>query len=68
MPKTVLAAILMALPLAGCGPELAWNCDVGTERCQEGVRQVCILDHADTSPGWAVTQYVGAWSDRGACR
>jgi hypothetical protein len=67
MRRTVLAAIVMALPLAGCGPELAWNCDIGTERCHDGVRQVCILDHADTSPDGTITSYVGRWTDRGAC-
>jgi hypothetical protein len=47
----------MTLPLlAGCGSEFARNCAVGTERCHEGVRLVCILDRADTSPDGTVTQ------------
>jgi hypothetical protein len=60
--------ILWLAAVPGCGSEFAWNCDVGAERCHDGVHQVCILDHADTTPDGTITVYVGSWSDRGACR
>jgi hypothetical protein len=68
MRSTTLAALLLASFLAGCGPELSWNCDIGDQRCNDGVSQVCLLDHADTAPDGTLTDYVGKWMDRGACR
>ena len=68
MRRPPLVPVLGLLALAGCGPALAWNCDIGAERCFEGVHQVCVLDHADTTPDGTLTEYVGRWDDRGPCR
>ena len=62
-----VASLLALAGLSGCGPETAWNCDVGDRRCSDGQHQVCVLDHADTTPDGTVTTYVGRWVDRGAC-
>jgi hypothetical protein len=67
MYSRTLAAIALLPILAGCGPDAAWNCDVGTERCHDGVLQVCVLDHADTTPDGTITEYIGRWLDKGAC-
>jgi hypothetical protein len=63
-----LAVVAIPLLLPGCGPDAAWNCDVGAERCRDGVLQVCVLDHADTTPDGTITTYIGKWTDKGACR
>jgi len=68
MRSTLLLALALASVLSGCGPDLAWNCDIGAQRCNGGVDQVCLLDHADTTPDGTLTDYVGKWMDRGACR
>ncbi len=64
----ILACATLLMFLTGCGPELAWNCDIGDRRCNDGVDQVCLIDHADTSPDGTVTNYVGKWMDRGSCK
>ena len=43
--------LLVMAPLAGWGPDAAWNGYVGDRRCQDGTLA--------TSIGW--------WQDRGAC-
>ncbi len=63
----VVAVILALAALGGCGPDAAWNCDIGDQRCHEGVNQVCVLDHADTSRDGTITTFIGRWVDRGAC-
>ncbi len=67
MRPPTLASLLAILALPACGPDTAWNCDVGTRRCHDGVAQVCVLDHADTTPDGAITTYVGRWVDEGRC-
>lgn len=62
-----VAVLLIAISVAGCGPDAAWNCDVGDRRCSDGQYQVCVLDHADTTPDGTVTTYIGRWVDKGAC-
>ena len=58
--------LLLGAPaiVAACGPDAAWNCDRGDERCHEGVFQVCDLDHADTTPNGTITEHTGRWVDR----
>jgi hypothetical protein len=63
----VLAVLLVVASLTGCGPETAWNCDIGDWRCHHGVNQVCVLDHADTTPDGTITTYIGRWVDKGTC-
>ena len=63
----VIASVLASAFIPGCGPDAAWNCDIGLQRCQDGVNQVCVLDHADTSQDETITTYIGRWVDRGAC-
>jgi hypothetical protein len=61
---------LVAIPplLPGCGPDGAWNCDVGAERCRDAVLQACALDHADTTPDGTIAVFIGKRTDKGTCR
>ena len=67
IPHLVAALFLTVASFPGCGPEAAWNCDIGDQRCHDGVNQVCVLDHADTTADGTVTTYIGQWVNRGAC-
>jgi hypothetical protein len=68
MRRLLLPCVVACLASSGCGPALAWNCDIGAERCFDGFHQVCVLDHADTTPDGTLTDYVGRWDDRGPCK